>query len=134
MDDQSQPLILLVDDDVDCLEVNRHFLEAAGYRVACCFDPDEALVAMQKDKPDLVVTDLMMKSLDAGFGFARRIKQDPQFGGIPVIVVTAVGTQMGFDFRPKNRADLTAMNADAFLSKPVSPLSLIDKVKELLSR
>lgn len=132
MTEPTRPLILLVDDDVDCHEINRTYLEAAGFRVQCCFDPEEALVAMQREKPDLVVTDLMMSSLDAGFGFARRIKEDPSFQSIPVIVLSAVSTQLGYDFRPRTAADLAAMHADAFLSKPVSAKVLIGKIRELL--
>lgn len=126
------PLILLVDDDIDCLEVNRHFLEAAGYRVACCFDPAEALEHMSRQKPDLVVTDLMMRSVDAGFTLARQIKDDPRFAGVRVVLMTAVSSQLGYDFRPRTPADLTAMHADAFLDKPVSPDNLVGKVRELL--
>lgn len=132
MTEPTRPLILLVDDDADCHEINRTYLEAAGFRVRCCFDPEEAMAAMGTEKPDLVVTDLMMSSLDAGFGFARRIKESPDFGGIPVIVLSAVSTQLGYDFRPRTPADLSAMNADAFLSKPASAKVLIGKIRELL--
>jgi CheY-like chemotaxis protein len=130
---EASRLILLVDDDIDCLEVNRHFLQAAGYRVVCCFDPEEAIVAMAKEKPDLVVTDLMMKSLDSGFSFSRRVKEDPRFCTIPVVVMTAVGSQLGYDFRPKTSDDLASMHVDAFLDKPVAPQTLVRKVQEMLS-
>jgi CheY-like chemotaxis protein len=79
-----------------------------------------------------VVTDLMMKALDSGFSFARTLKSDPRFATIPVVIVTAVSSQKGFDFHPKSPADLKAMNADAFFDKPVSPEALLAKVKELL--
>jgi CheY-like chemotaxis protein len=125
-------LILLVDDDIDCLEVNRHFLEAAGYQVVCCFDPEEAWTEMGRRKPSLIVTDLMMRSTDAGFTFARRIKEDPRFAGVVVMVMTAVGSQLGYDFRPRKPEDLAAMRVDAYLDKPVSPDNLVRKVREML--
>jgi CheY-like chemotaxis protein len=127
------PLILLVDDDIDCLEVNRHFLEAAGFRVTCCFDPDEAIDAMGRERPNLIVTDLMMKLLDSGFSFSRRVKEDPRYAGIPVVVMTAVGSQLGYNFRPKSDSDLAAMHVDAFLDKPVAPQALVRKVREMLA-
>jgi CheY-like chemotaxis protein len=74
----------------------------------------------------------MMQSLDSGFTLAKAIKTDPRFSAIPVIIVTAVASQKGFDFRPRSAADLAAMHADAFFDKPVSPGALIAKVEELL--
>ncbi len=61
------PLILIVDDDYDFLEINRMILERAGYRVVTAAEPKQALARMEEEKPDLVITDLMMTSLDSGF-------------------------------------------------------------------
>ena len=128
----SAPLILLVDDDHDCLEASRHILEAAGYRVSCAYDAAEAQAMMARERPALVVTDLMMQELDTGFGFARRVKEDPRFGAVPVVVLTAVGRQLGYDFRPRSAGDLQAMNIDAFLEKPATPPALLQTVRRLL--
>ncbi len=128
--------ILLVDDDKDFLEMERRILESRGYRVACFSDTQAALAALnagpQPVKPALVVTDLMMTALDSGFTFARALKADPRTAGLPVIIVSAVSSQKGFDFRPRTAADLAAMDADAFFDKPVAPEALLAKVKELL--
>ena len=124
-------LILLVDDDRDFLEQNRGVLESLGYRVACVTDPQSALDSMARERPDLVVSDLMMKNLDSGFSLARAIKS--RWSATPVILVTAVASQRGFDFNPHTREDLSAMNADAFFDKPVDPAALIGKVRELLA-
>jgi CheY-like chemotaxis protein len=124
-------LILLVDDDRDFLEQNRGVLESLGYRVACVTDPQSALDSMARERPDLVVSDLMMKNLDSGFSLARAIKS--RWSDTPVILVTAVASQRGFDFNPHTREDLSAMNADAFFDKPVDPAALLGKVRELLA-
>jgi two-component system alkaline phosphatase synthesis response regulator PhoP len=124
-------LILLVDDDRDFLEQNRGVLAAAGYRVSCFSDPQEALRAAEGERPDLVISDLMMKALDSGFSLARELKS--RWAGIPVILVTAAASQRGFNFSPRGREDLAAMNAEAFFDKPVDPAALIAKVKELLA-
>jgi DNA-binding response OmpR family regulator len=123
--------ILLVDDDRDFLEMNRGVLEAHGYRVRCAADPRSALAAAEAERPDLVVTDLMMGRLDAGFSLARSIKE--RFAGLPVILVTAVSVQRGFDFRPRGEVDLAAMHADAYFDKPVDPVALMARVEELLA-
>jgi two-component system alkaline phosphatase synthesis response regulator PhoP len=124
-------LILLVDDDRDFLEQNRGVLAASGYRVSCFSNPQEALQAAEREPPDLVVSDLMMKALDSGFTLAREVKS--RWARVPVILVTAAASQRGFNFSPRGPEDLTAMNADAFFDKPVAPDQLIAKVRDLLA-
>lgn len=124
--------ILLVDDDHDFLAMNRSVLEARGYRVVAVSSPQAAMERIATARPDLVVTDLMMKDLDAGFSLSRTVKENPETASIPVIIVTAASSQRGFDFRPRDAADLAAMKADAFLDKPVTPTALLAKIEELL--
>jgi len=126
--------LLLIDDDHDFLDIIKHVLEAQGYKTLCASGPQQALAQMEEEKPDLVVTDLMMRNLDSGFSLSRQIKEDPRFSDVPVIIVTAIGRQRGFDFTPHTSEELTAMRADAYVDKPVSPQALLAKVHELLNR
>jgi len=126
--------IVVVDDDYDSLEVIKRVLEAFGYKVSGFLDPMEALEHMAKQKPDLVITDLIMKSIDTGLSFSRQIKFDPRFKDIPVILVTAAFTQREIAIQPKGAADLKKMGVDAYFDKPFSPEKLIQKVRELLTR
>ena len=128
------PLIVLVDDDPDFLEINARVLEAEGYRVLSFSNPQDALEGMGEEKPQLVITDLMMQALHAGFSFARQIKEDARFGDVPVIIVTAVGSRLGLDFNPSTPGDLAAMRAEAYFEKPVSPQALLAKAGELVQR
>ena len=127
-------LIFIVDDDRDFLELQERMLSSQGYRVSSFSSPDAALAALRTDAdlPGLLVTDLMMSALDSGFSLARAMKADPRLARIPVIVVSAVASQKGFDFRPRTEADLAAMNAESFFDKPVSPQAFLARVKELL--
>ncbi len=99
-------------------------------------DPRAALAALRGrlpgSVPGLLVTDLMMTQLDSGFTLARALKSEPRLAGIPVIIVSAVSSQKGFDFQPRSAEDLAAMGADAFFDKPVAPGVFLAKVKELL--
>jgi len=126
------PAILLVDDDPDFLDMTRHVLEAAGYRVASACDAAAAFEAIGREAPSLIVTDLMMKAMDSGFSLARQVKADPRLRGVPVIIATAIASRLGIDFTPRSADDLAAMNADAFLEKPVLPADLLAAVKRLL--
>ena len=125
-------LILIVDDDYDFLEINRLILERAGYRVITAAEPKQALLRMEQQKPDLVMTDLMMTSLDSGFYFARTIKEDPRYAGIPVIIATSVSSALGLDFRPRTAEDKAQMHVDAYFDKPIDPKKLLATIAEFL--
>jgi chemosensory pili system protein ChpA (sensor histidine kinase/response regulator) len=125
---------MLIDDDYDFVQINRHILSREGYRIDCHYDAADALAALATATPDLVITDLMMKSLDAGFALARKIKADPRLAGVPIIIATSVTSQLGMDFHARTPADLAAMGVDAYFDKPIPPKALLEKVKELLAR
>ena len=126
-------LIIVVDDDFDSLEILTEVLVRRGYRVQGFAEPMEALAAMARDKPALVITDLMMESLDSGFSFARQIKFDPRFEDVPVILLTAAVSQRGMTIKPRTDKDLDRMRIDAYFDKPVDPEALIAKVRELIA-
>lgn len=128
------PSIVVLDDDPDFLDLNARMLQRAGYRVRCFSTAADAIRAMQQDAPDLIITDLMMENLDSGFAFSQAVKDHPQLKSVPVVVVTAMTSQRGYDFRPRNDDDLAAMNADAFFEKPVDYARLIAKVDEILKK
>jgi CheY-like chemotaxis protein len=128
--------IVIVDDDRDFLEMNASILSSRGWAVRSFSGPREALAAIREGgregRPSLLITDLMMSALDSGFSLARELRADPLFSDVPIIIISAVASQKGFDFRPRGPADLAAMHADAFFDKPVDPAALLAKVEELL--
>ena len=127
------PLIVIVDDDYDFLEINRMILERAGYRVMTASEPGEALAKMENEKPDLIITDLMMTNLDSGFSFSGTIKSDPRFADVPIIISTSVSSALGLDFRPRTSEEMAQMNVDAYFDKPLDARKLLAKVAELLA-
>ena len=129
-----QALILIVDDDYDFLEINRFILEGSGYRVVTATNPAEAAQRVAEAVPDLVITDLMMTSIDAGFAFSAQLKDDPRTAGVPIIISTSVSSQLGLNFRPESDEDLAKMRVDAYFDKPIAAQALLAKVKELLGR
>lgn len=131
---EAAALILIVDDDYDFIEINRFILEGAGYRVVAATNPAEAEARIADERPDLVITDLMMTSIDAGFALSGRLRSDPATAGIPIIISTSVSSQLGLDFRPGSEADLVKMNVDAYFDKPIPADALLAKVEELLAR
>jgi len=127
-------LILIVDDDYDFLEINRHILEKAGFRVATASSPAQAMERIGAERPDLVITDLMMSEVDSGFSLSRLLRDDPATSGVPIIMSTSVTTALGLDFTPHSAADLASMKVDAYFDKPLDPAALVAKVRELLGQ
>jgi len=130
----ARALVFIVDDDVDVLEIGRMALEAGGFRVVCCGDPEEALGAMAVEAPDLVISDLVMQRLDAGFELVRRMRADQRLRSVPVLMMSGVNSQHGFNFVPRDANDLRAMQIDGFLEKPVRGPRLVASVREALAR
>lgn len=134
MTTQQKPLVLIVDDDYDFLEINRMHLERAGYRVVTAADPEAALRKMEEEKPDLVITDLMMTNLDSGFSLARTIREDPRYAGVPLVIATSVSSALGLDFRPRTPEEQAQMHADAYFDKPLDIPTLLETIARLLRR
>ena len=124
--------ILLVDDDVDFVDLNRAVLENHGFDVATAFSSREGLDKVRFEQPDLIVLDLMMEKHDSGFGFAKTLKKDPLYRTIPILMLTAVSESTGYDF--SQELDGYWMKTDDYASKPLLPDELVKRVKELLSR
>ena len=108
-------------------------LERAGYRVTTAAEPQQALKKMAEEQPDLVISDLMMTSLDSGFSFARTVKEDMRYGDVPVILATSVSSTVGLDFRPRTAEETAQMKVDAYFDKPLAPDKLLAKISELLA-
>jgi adenylate cyclase len=118
------PLILVVDDVPDNVDILQMRLEAQGYAVATAGDGIEALEKTRELKPDLVLLDIMMPKLD-GIEAVKRLKADPSLPFIPVILVTAKA----------DGADVVAgleSGGDDYLTKPVDHAALSARVRAML--
>ena len=125
--------IALIDDDQDFLYLNRCILEEQGFQVSCYSDPLVAIEAMNESAPDIIITDVMMSKITSGFTFLKMIRSDRKLSQIPVIIVTAIGSKMGFDFSPRDEVDLKAMGAQAYFCKPVDRAAFLSRINELLA-
>ena len=118
--------VLIIDDDFDLVEAMRITLEAAGFEVIDAQDGEKGLDMIRAEAPDLVLLDVMMSSMDEGFHVAYKIREESAIKDTPVVMLTAVGNQTGFQFDPGKDADF--LPVDAFLEKPVNPKKLVDVV------
>ncbi len=119
--------ILIIDDDIDLVEALRMTLENAGFEVIDAQDGKKGIEKVRKEKPDLVILDVMMGSQDEGFFVAYELKNSSDFADLPIIMLTAVGQETGFNFDKNRDEDFLPVND--FIEKPVSPEKLIEVVK-----
>ena len=121
---EKPPVILVVDDNLPNLELIQAYLEDVDCRVVPAHDGIEALGIVKRNKPDLILLDVMMPKM-SGFEVCRRLKNDPQTSDIPIIMVTALNEfgdiERGID-----------SGTDDFVSKPVNRLELLTRVKTML--
>lgn len=127
-----KPKILLVDNDVDFIDLNKAVLENNGFEVAVAYAGREVMDKVKFEEPDLIVLDLMMEKHDTGFGVAKALKADPVYKNIPILMLTAVLDETGTDF--SQELDGYWMKTDYFANKPLAPEELIRRVNELLAR
>lgn len=130
--------ILIIDDDYDIVEAMKMTLEAHGYEVHTAFTGEEGLVTVKQVFPDLVILDVMMEDDTAGFKVSWALRStDPksefaQFRNVPLLMITSISEKKGMRFDPKTDGDF--LPVDEFISKPVMPRVLLEKVETLLLR
>ena len=123
--------ILLVDDDYDFRLQNRVQLEAKGFFVSECESAQSAREFLKTEQPDLIVADLMMEEEDSGFALCYYIKQ--QYRNLPIIMVTGVASETGFEFETATTEERAWIKADAVLAKPLRFEQLLSEIERLLA-
>jgi DNA-binding response OmpR family regulator len=118
--------ILIVEDERDLAETLRFQLQREGHHCRCAGDGEAALVAVQRDAPDLIILDRMLPKV-SGDEVVARLKRDPRTEPIPILMLTAKADEtdelVGF-----------ALGADDYVSKPFSMRVLLARVGALLRR
>jgi two-component system, OmpR family, alkaline phosphatase synthesis response regulator PhoP len=118
--------VLVVDDEEDIVNLLAYNLEKEGYRVSKAYDGRQALETVKKEKPDLVILDLMLPEI-SGIDVARAIRSDADTAGLPVIMLTAKGTEL-------DRVLGLEMGADDYVTKPFSVRELTARIRAVLRR
>ncbi|MCF7871184.1 MAG: response regulator [Candidatus Omnitrophica bacterium] len=116
--------ILIADDEPDFVELISMRLEVNGFEVVAAKDGQEAVDKTKKEKPDLLILDLMMPKLD-GFEVCRMLKFDDNFKNLPIIVLSALDQQ-------QDREKAVEAGADEYFIKPFDLSLLLTKIKELV--
>ena len=122
--------IIIIDDDPDVVQSMRIVLEKEGYNIITASNGREGLEKIRKDKPNLILLDIMMTTKDEGFQTAYELRGDDALKDIPIVMITSVGQITGFEFNKDKDGDF--IPADEFVEKPVRPKQLLDIVRKNL--
>ena len=117
--------ILIVEDEESLLKLESILLTSKGYDVRGVSNGQQALDAIQEERPDLVLLDIMLPEID-GFEVCQRIKDNPETKDIPVIMLTA----------KKSREDMARgekVGADWYITKPFKSAMVIETIQRFLS-
>ncbi len=116
--------ILVVEDQEDNRQIIRDMLAATDYEIAEAEDGEQALAAVAKERPDLILMEIQLPSID-GYEAMRRIRTDPALLSIPIIAVSS--------YAPSGEEQKArAAGCDDFVAKPYSPRQLLAKIRQYM--
>ena len=125
--------ILIIDDDPDFVEVTKVLFETRQYEVSAAYDPEEGFAKLEEETPDVLILDVMMGKGADGFIMARKIRKDPRFDKMPILMMTSMREQTGFDF-PGERIHSKFLPVDEYIEKGIDPKVLLGKVEQQLAK
>ncbi len=120
-----QKKILIADDNENIRELLRYLLEDEGYKLSLAKDGAEAIRKVRDFRPDILFLDIMMPEIN-GYEVCRIIKTDPSLKNTHVIMLTAKGQEAEQQGKE--------VGADEYIIKPFSPMEVLTKIKQILSR
>ncbi len=123
----ARPRVLVVDDDPVLVEALASILRGR-YDVATAANGSQALAAVRREPPDLVILDVMMDHMSEGFDVARTLRGDDATSLIPIIILTGVDRV----YNLRMEIDESWVPADRYLEKPMSPDDLLAAVADLI--
>lgn len=119
-----QKTILIIEDEEDMVYAIALQLKTAGFKVISAADGQEGLEKVRKEKPDLIILDLMLSKID-GYKVSRMIKFDERYKDIPIVMLTSRSQEsdkeLGFE-----------VGANAYITKPFDPKLLAETIEKLL--
>jgi two-component system phosphate regulon response regulator PhoB len=118
--------LLLVEDDASLAGITRRFLLQAGYKVTLAVSGEEALSLIQKQKPDLVVSDVQLPGI-SGLKLCELLKENKATASLPIILVTVLG-------KTQEKIQGLRLGADDYLTKPFDAQELLARVEAVLRR
>lgn len=120
----SEPMILIVEDEKDAVEMYRIVLEVEGYRVMVAYTLQAAIKQLEKERPDLILLDVVLRG-SSGLDLCELVRKDPGLEDLPIVIIS------NLDSPEDIKAGLDA-GANVYLTKPISQDELLEAVQQNL--
>ncbi|OQX81165.1 MAG: two-component system response regulator [Candidatus Omnitrophica bacterium 4484_70.1] len=118
--------VLIIEDAKHVVMMLESRLRANGYEVISAYDGQQGLERAQKEKPDLIIMDIMLPKL-TGDEVCKKLKQNKELATIPIIVLTALARRQDIKLAEQ-------LGVDAYITKPFMPDVLLSKIGELIGK
>jgi DNA-binding response OmpR family regulator len=118
--------ILIVEDEKDIVKMLEYNLKKEGFSTVAARDGEAALTAARKERPDLILLDIMLPGID-GLEVCKALRGDPKTAAIPIIMLTAKSQE-------SDKIVGLELGADDYVTKPFSPRELIARIKAVIRR
>lgn len=129
--------ILIIDDDEDFVAITKTIFETKSYQCVTAYSAKEGLQKIKKEKPGLIIVDVMMEDMTAGFRLVNTLRTAEEgseyhpYSKIPLLMVTVFEEVTKIDIQKK--AGTTLLPVDEFMRKPVKPRELLAKAEKMLT-
>ncbi|MFO7739504.1 MAG: response regulator [Desulfatiglandaceae bacterium] len=122
--------ILIIDDNPDYLFTMATFLKRNGFETLTAEDGQKGIDIIEKERPDLILLDVMMESTYSGLDVCKRVRVNPDLKDTPIIGISGMGDELGV--RLEKWGDEDYFNVNEFFDKPVDKERLLSKIRDLL--
>jgi len=130
--------ILIIDDDEDFVAVTEAIFGSKSYQCVAAYSGKEGLQKIKEENPDLIIVDVMMEDMTAGFRLVNILRTAEEgseyypYSRIPLLMVTIYEdvTKRGI----REKAGTTLLPVDEFMRKPIKPLELLAKIEQMLAK
>ena len=124
--------IVIIDDNTDFLFTMETFLKKNSFEVQTAEDGQKGLELIRKERPDLVLLDIMMETLFSGFEVCKAVRSDDDLKYMPIIGISAMGEELDINY--SEWPDYEYFRPDAFLDKPIDKQRLLQLIPEVIQK
>ena len=124
--------IVMIDDNMDFLFTMETFLQRNGFEVQTADDGQKGIDLIKKERPDLILLDIMMETLFSGFEVCKQVRADEDLRYIPIIGISAMGDELDINY--SQWPDYEYFRPDTFMEKPVDKQRLLQLIPEVIQK
>jgi CheY-like chemotaxis protein len=124
--------IVVIDDNTDFLFTMETFLQKNGFEVHTADDGQKGIDLIRKERPDLILLDIMMETLFSGFEVCKAVRSDNELRHLPIIGISAMGEELDINY--SQWPDYEYFRPDAFLDKPIDRQRMLQLIPEAVQK